>query len=177
MRSLLFYSIVSIALFTGCGNNTEHYHSSDDTTGQSSRKQIEAPKDERDVTGCYMRVTGRDTLVVRLNQSVVRLNQSGDNIIGNIYYDNFEKDGSSGTASGKMVGDTIKLYYHFQSEGMKSVSELYFKVENNSLLSGNGEIAVKGDTAYFSAPNNIQFPAEGRLRKLPCDSLTGKFLK
>jgi hypothetical protein len=150
-----------------CNDNSDDASRSD-TTGQSRPYPIEESRDEYSATGCYMRVVGRDTLVVRLEQH-------GDSVNGRIYFDNYQKDGSFGTATGNVSRDTVHLHYSFQSEGTSSVMEMYFQLKDGSLIRGTGEMGVRNDTAYFTSPATIVFPGNERLEKVPCTGLHLKY--
>lgn len=118
-----------------------------------------------DETACYMKVTGRDT-------AIVMLDQKGNDLSGQMLYDNFEKDGSSGIIKGKKNGDILKLLYDFNSEGTHSVMEVYFKEVAGGLLRGVGDMDVKGDTAYFRS--GINYSDKEAFSKVDCSA---EFLK
>jgi hypothetical protein len=90
-------------------------------------------------------------------------------------FNNFQKDKSSGSVHGTIAGDTIKLWYDFHSEGMKSVMEVYFRKQNDELLRGLGQMEVKGDSAYLNDHTNIQFSADQTFKKVDCSSLPAKY--
>ena len=102
------------------------------------------------VDGCYMQVLKRDTFTASLHQH-------GNLVSGRLRFDNYEKDGSSGTVSGTLQGDLLKVYYFFASEGMNSVTELYLKYEHGMLIRGTGEMNTKRDTSYFVNPAIIKY--------------------
>lgn len=116
--------------------------------------------------GCYMKVTGRDT-------AIIMLDQKGIEFSGEMLYDNYEKDGSRGTVKGKRDGDILKLFYEFNSEGMHSVMEVYFKKVPGGLLRGIGDMNVKGDTAYFTS--GINYSDKEAFSKIDCNSIKGNF--
>lgn len=120
-----------------------------------------------DIAGCYMQVLKRDTFAANLQQQ-------GNTVTGRLSFDNYEKDGSTGTVSGKLQGDVLKLEYVFVSEGMNSVMELYFKYNEGILVRGIGEMNTKGDTAYFINPALIKYNGSA-LKKIPCENLPGKY--
>lgn len=113
------------------------------------------------LTGCYLRVVQRDTVIASLLQD-------GNNVTGKLVFDNYEKDGSTGSVSGKIEGDILKLVYRFQSEGMNSISEQYFRITIDGLLHGIGEVAVKGDSAYYTHPSHIRYNERDKLRRISC---------
>jgi peptidyl-tRNA hydrolase len=89
-------------------------------------------------------------------------------------YDNFEKDRSSGIVKGKEDGGILKLWYDFNSEGMRSVMEVYFKKDNGRLLLGIGSMDQKTDTTYFTS--GINYSDKEAFNKVDC-ALVGSKLK
>ena len=87
-------------------------------------------------------------------------------------YDNYEKDGSRGTVKGKDNGEIIMLWYDFNSEGMHSVMEVYFKKENGKLVRGIGDMDVKTDTTYFIS--GINYSDREAFNKVDCGLIEWK---
>ena len=54
------------------------------------------------IKGCYMQVLGRDTFAASLQQQ-------GNRVTGKLSFNNYEKDGSTGTVKGKMEDNILKL--------------------------------------------------------------------
>jgi hypothetical protein len=140
--------------------------------GGPSRADVQKEKKEEAKTqntdnslGCYMRVLGRDTFVAKLQQS------PGEIITGNLSFDNFEKDASSGKVSGKEQDGIISLWYTFHSEGIQSVMEVYFKKTADGLIRGIGDMKTRGDTAYFVHPQAISYPEKDIMKKIPCSDI------
>lgn len=117
------------------------------------------------IPGCYMKIIGRDT-------AIVMLEQKGNKFSGIMLYDNFEKDGSRGTVLGTEEKEIIKLWYEFNSEGMHSVMEVYFKKENGRLLRGIGDMDVKTDTTYFIS--GINYSDKEAFNKIDCNVIEWK---
>lgn len=164
MKSFILLSSVLLMLVSCTSND----NSSNAKTDSEATQPVETAKVVSDLSGCYLRVLKRDTLALSVQQS-------GRTITGKLSFDNFEKDGSSGTVSGMIDNDILKLIYSFQSEGMHSVMEAYFKIEDSSLIHGIGEVATRSDTTYFAHPNDISYPAPNRLVKISCDKLDQKY--
>ena len=118
-----------------------------------------------DITGCYMKIIGRDT-------AILMLEQKGNMFTGKMLYDNYEKDGSRGTVKGKEDKEIIKLWYDFDSEGMHSVMEVYFKKDNGRLLRGVGDMDARTDTAYFIS--GINYSDKEAFTKVDCDLIGWK---
>lgn len=123
-------------------------------------------KPEDGMSKCYMKITGRDT-------AILMLEQSADDISGKMLYDNFEKDGSHGTVRGKKDGDILKLFYDFNAEGTRSVMEVYFKEVAGGLLRGVGDMDVKADTAYFRS--GINYSDKEAFAKVDCSLVKARF--
>ena len=157
--------ILSIILFS-CSNNSREEDGKEQQ--KENNKDIVDKPTSADIEGCYWQVLKRDTLVAWLVQK-------GDSISGKLSFDNFEKDGSSGFVRGSLDGDIIKLWYSFQSEGMNSVMEVWYKKQGDALLRGIGAPGVKADTSYFTDHSEIQFDPRQRLQKVACSEIPAKY--
>ena len=143
-------------------DHPDEYSSSD--SGKGIPPKVET-HEEADVPGCYMKIIGRDT-------AILMLEPKGNKFSGKMLYDNFEKDGSRGTVSGIEDKEIIKLWYEFNSEGMHSVMEVYFKKENGRLLRGIGDMDVKTDTTYFIS--GINYSDKEAFNKVDCSLIEWK---
>ncbi len=176
MRILFF--VFATACITACNSNTSNTKEITDSTATQSSENNgassannqsgESPSANVDASGCYWKILKRDTLAIQLNQT-------GNNVTGKLSFDNFEKDGSSGTVRGTTEGNIIKLWYNFASEGMNSVMEVYFKKEGDQLLRGIGPVDAKGDSSYYTDHSAIQYTQDQSFTKLPCEALPGKY--
>ena len=164
MRSII--ALLIILLFS-CNNNSTPETKSE-AQKEKDREAIDKSYSSTDVSGCFWKIMGRDTLVAWLAQTE-------NTITGKLSFDNFEKDGSSGTVHGTVEGDLIKLWYTFESEGMKSVMEVWFKKQGDSLLRGIGPTSVKADSSYFTDQATIKFDADQSLLKVDCAEVPGKY--
>lgn len=166
MKRILFSCIITLAAIA-CNNGQEN--PSADTVA-ITQPPVDSPVNTTppSITGCFLRVTDRDTLVAALQQV-------GDSITGRLSFDNYQKDGSSGFVKGVLDSGILKLVYRFEAEGMKSVSEQYFKVTPEGLIQGLGQVQVKGDSAYFSSPADLSYDPVHLLRKTDCINLPEKF--
>ena len=155
----IFFILLAGKLIS-CNNNS--------TTNQTGIQYSDTAKntspninEKNDVppANCYMKIIGRDT-------AILMIEQKGNNIAGKMLYDNYEKDGSRGIVKGKEDGEILKLFYEFNSEGMHSVTEVYFKKDNGRLLRGVGDMDVKTDTAYFIS--GINYSDKEAFNKVDC---------
>lgn len=162
MLRCLIFILMSFA-FHSC-NNQEVETPSTDT---KLKTDVSNPgNSDPSIAGCYLRALNRDTLAAYLEQN-------GKRITGKLSFDNYEKDGSTGTVEGMIENGVVKLIYRFQSEGMNSISEIYFKIAADKLVHGFGEIKVKGDSAYFLNPANISYA--DTLLQIACSALAEKY--
>lgn len=163
MRKLILIALAFVLVRCNDSHQEPATQSTNDSTSASTSKD-ERPVSDPDetITGCYQRVLGRDSFLARLQQS-------GDQVTGKLAFNNYEKDRSSGEVKGRLDSGIIKLLYTFQSEGMTSVMEVYFKKTAQGLVRGIGDMQNHGDTALFSNPNSVRFPADETWRSLPCN--------
>ena len=155
----LFSTVLLACSESATGNNA------DTTMHDTGTEEDKVPVQQ--VEGCYMNVTGRDTLVAILKQD-------GPSISGRLTFDNYQKDGSSGSLAGVLQGDVMKLHYSFSSEGMNSVMELFFTVNDKGLVRGIGEMKVRGDSAYFADTSFIRYEGQA-LNEIECSRVPGKY--
>lgn len=169
------FAVLAVAALASCGESTTTITERTDSTVTESKAETpvtqvpaETPPQTTPASDdCYVYILQRDTMVLHLQTN-------GDMVSGKLSFDNYQKDGSSGPVQGTKNGDIIKLLYTFNSEGMTSVSEEYFKISGNDLLLGIGEPAMKGDTSYFPDPNKIKYTG-GRFVKTDCNSIASKY--
>jgi hypothetical protein len=159
-----------LGIVTSCNNSSTAGAIGDSARSQKPADTISLANETTgsDVSGCYLRVLKKDTMVLRLEQN-------GLLVSGKLSFDNFEKDASTGTVNGRINGNVIELLYSFQSEGMNSVAEHFFKIQDGKLIHAIGPIGVRGDTAYFSNRSAIEYPPQEAFNKVNCDELAAKY--
>jgi hypothetical protein len=160
--------ILLSGIFISCNNNVQTSESSEAPKTSDAEKTTSSSTDQQpvaDISGCYMKILGRDT-------AILMIEQKGLQLTGKLLYDNFEKDGSRGTVKGKEDAGIMKLWYDFNSEGMHSVMEVYFKKDNGRLLRGIGNMDQKTDTTYFTS--GINYSDKEAFNKIDCAIVEGK---
>ena len=127
---------LSLAIFASC--NTE-------------KKQESTTKTEVKTTQtatCYQHT--KDSSTIKLNIII------NDNMVtGNLLYDYYQKDKSTGTIKGELKSDTLFADYTFMSEGIESVREVVFISTANGWVEGYGEIDDKDGKVIFKNRNKI----------------------
>jgi len=163
----LFFILLSGKMIS-CDNNSQTNDQADINRSSDTGKVISSNVNEKpvvDASGCYMKIIGRDT-------AIILLKQNGKDLSGKMLYDNYEKDGSRGIVKGKEDGEILKLWYDFNSEGMHSIMEVYFKKDNGRLLRGVGSMDVKTDTTYFTS--GINYSDKEAFNKVDCGLVEAK---
>lgn len=165
MRNTLITLI--LLYMSACANN--------DTAKDTVPEQKEKEREEIDRSysyhkndGCYWKITGRDTIVAWLVQTE-------NTVTGKLSFDNYQKDGSSGPVHGTIHGNTIKLWYEFESEGTKSIMEVWFERRENALVRGVGPTVVRKDSSYFSDSAAVRFDEKQSLQKTDCSAIPAKY--
>jgi hypothetical protein len=155
--------IIASMILASCNNDAGEIGARNDSPVviAPEPKTSDSVEISKDVSGCYRKILGRDTMFVQLQQT-------GTSITGNMFFDNFEKDASRGTVKGIAEGSIIKLWYDFQSEGMNSVMEMWFLHKENSIIRGVGSFGVKGDTSYYTNPADIKYEEGQGFDKIKC---------
>ena len=99
----LLYILLFIKLIA-CNDNSQANGKSTTSRSSDSGTSISSKPEEHpvnDITGCYVKIIGRDT-------AILMLEQKGNMFTGKMLYDNYEKDGSKGTVNGKEDKEIIR---------------------------------------------------------------------
>ena len=166
MRHFLIVTLAGVLIACNDNSNINDTEANNSSGSPNTNSAAVDQKPEEDVSSCYMKITGRDT-------AILVLEQRENDVSGKMLYDNFEKDGSHGTVKGKKDGDILKLYYDFNAEGTRSVMEVYFKEVAGGLLRGIGDMDVKVDTAYFRS--GINYSDKEAFAKVDCSLVKARF--
>ncbi len=133
-----------VVLMLSCGNNPSDSDPINPNTAATLATAIQ-PGD------CYQMIIKKDT--ARLS-----FTRTGELLEGSLSYHREEKDKNDGTFRGRLLNDSVLLAsYTFNSEGIKSVRELVFKIRDSILLQGYGEEYQRHDSAFLRAPGFAVF--------------------
>ncbi|MCH5683018.1 hypothetical protein LWM68_01205 [Niabella sp. W65] len=144
MKTVSF--ILIAALLFACNNSSQQSKESTTDPANAVTGKIAPAIGEQ----CYLFVAAKDTYALKLN--IV-----DTSVKGTAVFKNHEKDSSHGTVEGHLSGDILRLWYSFQSEGMNSVRELYFKKEGHNLVTGISSEATRADTAYVPDAKAVSY--------------------
>lgn len=109
------------------------------------------------VTGCYVASANGDVFVMDINY------HDNTTVTADIGLLPFQKDSSKGLFVGNYENGILHGIYTFESEGVQSERELYFKQDNGSFLPGSGPVEViDNKLERFQRPLNFKWDAEYR---------------
>lgn len=134
MRSL--YLVLVLLFFFGCKqeNNTKKE--------ENNKTQFTA--------GCYGYAEDGTSITFRITRI--------DPLVqGTLIYDWAEKDRNSGSFEGILENGKIIGTYTFLSEGIQSTREVVFKIKENELVEGYGEVTSMGNKVTFNDKSTLDF--------------------
>lgn len=97
-------------------------------------------------TTCYLKAVGRDTFRLQLVMN-------DDQVAGELKYDFYEKDRSSGTLTGVLKDNILRASYSYQSEGMNSHRPVVFKVMGDQVYEALADNFDQNGVPVFSEVN------------------------
>lgn len=158
LKKAAVYLTVITTVACGSNGNEQPGEQKADTERPSS------PTAQAPVADCYRKIHDRDSIRLRFESENGRMH-------GSMEFDNYQIDGSSGKIEGTIHGDTLKVWYDFHSEGMRSVREIYFLQKSDHLVRGIGDEIIRNDTSFLANPSAIIFPENEIFSKVDCANL------
>ena len=113
------------------------------------------------LSGCYTMISNKDTATLEIS---VR----DTTVSGSLQYHWREKDWNTGRIQGVLRNDQIHADYTFESEGMTSVREVVFKIEDSTLQEGTGELVQQNNKIVFRNKDQLQFHTIHPFIKVAC---------
>lgn len=103
--------------------------------------EVDIPDSLQISSFCYLAANNKDSVFVSYDDNL-------GTVVGKMFYKNYQKDSSFGDIIGTADGDTLKLDYTFQSEGLMSSREIWFLKKNGELHEGIGEMDKSSGSKY-----------------------------
>ena len=155
--------ILSLVIMASCANEPEKQSSdvSGSTVHASTADTIVTNQQPRSLEGCY-------EMVMKQDSAMLFLDVIDSTVNGNLVYDWAEKDRNSGSIKGVIRKDMIHADYVFQSEGVTSVREVVFKIQDTMLLQGFGDLKEVNGKVVFTDPDRLQFNTDHPFIKIAC---------
>jgi hypothetical protein len=164
------YCVVSIALIAllSCEKKISEKISTQNSVQDSVVVSENAePIESSTLQSCYLGISGKDSIMISLDDNL-------GTITGKMRYNNFEKDSSFGDIIGIKNGDTLKLNYTFQSEGLVSEREIYFLKKKDQLLEGIGDHKSDGNKDLYANPSKLKY-GTSTLKQVDCKDFEKNF--
>lgn len=154
MKKIISLSFI-ILTFLSCKENNENKKTIDKEETQSIIKKEAASLE----IGCYAYNDGKSNVNFEITDT-------GNQIIGNLTYQLYEKDSNKGTFKGAISDDKLFGMYTFNSEGVESSREVAFIIKDNTLVEGYGELNDSGTS--FKDKEAINYISKMPLKKAAC---------
>lgn len=161
MKKQFLFSIAFVLLLAGCKQTTANDDTAPDYATVEATTAVDTVAAAIDYTRtiCY-------AYNAKGSKIEMKVNFDGSNISGTIDYALAEKDKNTGTFTGKITNGILLMDYSFQSEGVKNMRQLAFKLVDNQLIEGYGEMT--NDGTRFKDINKLQFTSNMPLSKVNC---------
>lgn len=132
MKKIISFPIALGVVFCTFSCNKEHKADGTTETKNEQPEQVSATPLKGDY--CFLRAENKDS-------TFVHLTVSGNNVKGEMTWQPWEKDGATGTLSGKLISDhEMELLYDYTIEGSKQTETKIMKIENGKLYGKTGEL-------------------------------------
>lgn len=149
-----------IALISCNGNPGPENTRENTTEKDSSSTTVNA--NDKDISGCYQLIIEKDT-------ALMKMTSAGDVVSGHLTYKRFEKDSNDGDFTGNIYPNgRMNIWYKFKSEGLISVRQVIFKINENALVEGYGDVTMQHDTAVFKYPTTLAYEENHPFIKVTC---------
>jgi hypothetical protein len=148
---------IPFLIFCLACNNGDNQKNNNTTPGTDQK--TEAPELKN---GCYKMIAQKDSAFLKIKKE--------DSVVtGDLHYRWFEKDKNDGTLRGIIKDSLLIANYTFNSEGHSSVREVVFKIKNDTLIEGFGDISMKSvDTVKFKNISRLNFMHDRQFIKTAC---------
>ncbi|MGA9213471.1 hypothetical protein [Kaistella sp.] len=165
MKKLVLSTFIA-SIFLNCEKKNTDISTTDPSTADSITVVPEnhEPIEPSTLQTCYMQATNKDSIFISLEDNL-------GTITGKLRYKNFEKDRSTGDIIGNQNGDTLKLVYTFESEGITSDREIYFLKKEGKLFEAIGEYTNNGSKSSYTNPSKLKYDGH-QLTPTDCEIIT-----
>ena len=154
--------------FTACSDNATPVRT--DATGTPGSEAVHSNATEtRPVGGKPLVLNGCYEMIMKQDTASLTLNVKDTTVTGQLDYRWYEKDRNEGTLKGVLRNDKIYADYTFNSEGMTSVREVVFKIQDATLLQGTGELTEANGKIIYRDANNLSYDTTNPFIKVACN--------
>ncbi|WP_304342758.1 hypothetical protein [Chryseobacterium koreense] len=155
MKNLIL-SLSMVLFVTSCEKKSTETKMTATPSDTVTVPETNEPVEPSTLQTCFMANTEKDSIFLTLDDNL-------GTFTGKLRYKNFEKDSSFGDIVGNQNGDTLKLNYTFQSEGMTSEREIFYLRKDGNLIEGIGDHKTEGKREVYANYRKIKY--EGHILK------------
>jgi hypothetical protein len=152
----IFCLVMMASTFLACQSNSTTKQAPDSTI--TAETAVAAAAESRT---CYVSFKNRDS-------TYLHLNKKGEHVTGTLNVSLYEKDKNSGVVAGLVKGDTLVLYYTFQSEGMQSVRQIAYLQKDGKLIEGFADVQEQNGRTSFKSLEDLKFDGSVVLEQSDC---------
>ncbi|RBL91667.1 hypothetical protein [Chitinophaga flava] len=159
MKTLQILSFVAVGALASCGQ-------SGNQSGNQANKNTDSVKTPATFTEdiCYQKANGKDTTILELHKQDTL-------VVGQLFYNRFEKDKNAGAIAGVIRNNYIFGQYSFMSEGtMSSRPVIFHLVGDKAYEAVTDSINRVGVLVFSNDTTALKFEAEPLL-KISCDKI------
>lgn len=143
MKNLLILSLFVLG-FAACKNEGTSGKDAGNTAGGTALVVPGVPM-------CYLMTEGQDSTWVRF------VIESNDSLRGSYDWIPWQKDGARGALYGKRTGDNLHVMYDYTIEGSSQKEDKVFRMEEDKLMEGEGELEDRNGVLYLKDPANVKY--------------------
>lgn len=156
MKKIVTLSFV-LLVFANCKNKEQQAETSNSNPKEVTQEIVAAKLE----IGCYVYDDEKNNITLEVTENKTPIS-------GNLSYSLSEKDKNTGSFIGEIKADLLIATYTFNSEGKTSTRQVAFKLENDKLIEGYGELNTNGTT--FKDVSSLNFDSKMPLLKSDCDN-------
>lgn len=163
MKQFILISSIAIVL-VACNTNGKEGQANavtDSVITPTSEGQPATVSVDTSLSGCYSMIEKRDT-------ASFQLEVKGSTATGPLTFHPFEKDRNDGTFQGDIEGNILTGWYLFKSEGVMSIRQVIWKIQDGTLIPGYGDMKERNDSSIFVDPTKLQFDNSRSFVKVKC---------
>lgn len=158
-RIILSFAFLLLTLIS-CRNDNPKAGSLQTESDSGTETQIVEPSGNH----CYRSTANNSQIEISFNVN------SHQEVNGTLSYNLSGKDKNEGRINGEMAGDTLIADYMFDSEGVTSVRQVVFLLQEGTLIEGYGDVVQANDRIYFKNRKSLKFDSRNTLQKVECNN-------
>lgn len=107
-------------------------------------------------------------MVIDGDTAFMKLNQIKDSLYGSLSYKRKAGSSDDGEINLKTTAGRAEGFYTFKNAGKSLVRQVVFRIKENALAEGYGDLKMQNDTALLKYPHAINFEEKHSFNKVKC---------